>query len=294
MHDVCSTVQALGVASPAFAELDLEAHGVEWVHPPIPLAHPLDGGRAATLHRDVDETAAALGVDAAHYRRLFDPLVAHAPGLVATFLAPLGRPAAPVSRRALRAARDPQRPGLSRAAGSTTDEARALLVGAAAHAIQPLTAPATAGYGLFLLLLAHAYGWPVARGGSQSVADALGRVLRAHGGEIVTGHEVTDLAELPHAPITMLDVTPRQLLRIGGRRGAGRVRAPAADASATGRASARSTGRCPSRSRGRTPRRGPRAPCTSAAPRRRSPRPRPRSTPAGIPTGRTSSSCNRP
>src|SRR6185295_18499054 len=97
VHDVCSTVQALGVASPAFADLDLEAHGVEWVHPPLPLAHPLDGGRAATLHRDVDATAAGLGDDAASYRRVFAPLAAHAEGLVATFLAPLGRPAAPIA-----------------------------------------------------------------------------------------------------------------------------------------------------------------------------------------------------
>ena len=215
VHDVCSTVQALGVASPAFAELDLQAHGVEWVHPPLPLAHPLDGGRAATLHRDVHETADGLGPDATHYRRTFDPMVANAQGLVSTFLAPLGLPDAPLSggRFGLRAIRSAH--GLA-SVRFATDEARALLVGAAAHAIQPLTAPATAGYGLFLLLLAHAYGWPVARGGSQSVADALGRVLRAHGGEIVTGHEVTDLAALPPAPITMLDVTPQQLLRMGG------------------------------------------------------------------------------
>jgi phytoene dehydrogenase-like protein len=98
------------------------------------------------------------------------------------------------------------------------DRAKAILVGSAAHAIQPLNALGTAGYGLFLVLLAHAYGWPVARGGSQSVADALARVLRNHGGEIVTGHEVSDLGALPSAPITMLDITPRQLLRIGGAR----------------------------------------------------------------------------
>jgi phytoene dehydrogenase-like protein len=215
LHDVCSTVHALGVASPAFAELELEAHGVEWVHPPLPLAHPLDGGRAATLHRDVAETATGLGDDAAAYRHTFDPLVTHAPGLVSTFLAPLGRPDAPVAgaRFGVHAIRSASKLAHAR---FSTDEARALLVGAAAHAIQPLTAPATAGYGLFLLLLAHAYGWPVARGGSQTVAGALGRVLRAHGGEIVTDHEVDDLASLPRAPITMLDVTPRQLLAIGG------------------------------------------------------------------------------
>jgi phytoene dehydrogenase-like protein len=217
VHDVCSAVQALGAASPAFADLDLEANGVEWVHPPLPLAHPLDGGRAATLHRDVDATASELGLDARAYRRTFAPLVTHASDLVATFLSPLGRPPAPVAgaRFGLHALRSAQ--GFADA-HFDEDEAKALLVGAAAHAIQPLTAAGTTGYGLFLLLLAHAYGWPVARGGSQSVADALARILRAHGGEIVTDHEVTDLGALPDVPVTMLDVTPRQLLAMAGDR----------------------------------------------------------------------------
>jgi phytoene dehydrogenase-like protein len=217
VHDVCSAVQALGVASPAFADLDLAAHGVEWVHPPLPLAHPLDGGRAATLHRDLDESAAGFGPDGDAYRKLFAPIVAHAPDLVATFLAPLGRPHAPFAgaRFGVHAIRSAL--GLA-SSHFDDDRAKAILVGSAAHAIQPLDALGTAGYGLFLVLLAHAYGWPVARGGSQSVADALARVLRNHGGEIVTGHEVSDLGALPSAPITMLDITPRQLLRIGGAR----------------------------------------------------------------------------
>jgi phytoene dehydrogenase-like protein len=217
VHDVCSTVQALGVASPALADLDLERHGVEWIQPPLPLAHPLDGGRAAILHRDVDATAAGLGADAGAYRRTFGPLVANAEDLVATFLSPLSRPHGPVAgaRFGVHALRSAQ--GFADA-HFDEDEAKAILVGAAAHAIQPLTAPGTTGYGLFLLLIAHAYGWPVARGGSQRVADALASVLRAHGGEIVTGHEVTDLGALPPAPVTLLDVTPRQLLAIAGDR----------------------------------------------------------------------------
>jgi phytoene dehydrogenase-like protein len=217
VHDVCSTVHAIGVASPAFADLDLEAHGVEWVHPPIPVAHPLDGGRAAILHRDVDETASAFGRDDRAYRRLFAPLVRNAPGIVDDLLSPLGIPHAPVAgaRFGLHAIRSAA--GLV-TARFDTDEPRALLAGAAAHAIQPLTGPGTAGYGLFLLLLAHASGWPVARGGSQRIADALVAVLRTHGGEVVTDHEVTDLAGMPPAPITLLDVTPRQFLRIAGAR----------------------------------------------------------------------------
>jgi phytoene dehydrogenase-like protein len=223
VHDVCSTVHALGVASPAFADLALEDQGVEWVHPPFPLAHPLSDGRAAIVHRDVAETAAGFGPDAEAYRSLFEPLVAKAPRLVADMLSPLGVPRGPFTsaRFGLHAIRSSQSLTQHR---FVTDEPAAALAGAAAHAIQPLTGAGTAGYGMFLLLLAHASGWPVARGGSQRVADALGRVLVGHGGEIVTGHEVTDLAALPPAPITILDVTPRQLVRIAGDRMPARYR----------------------------------------------------------------------
>ena len=224
VHDICSTVHALGAASPAFADLPLAEHGVEWVEPEIQVAHPLDDGRTALLTRDVSETAARFsGSDERSYSRLMGPLVAHAPQLVDTFLSPLRLPRHPLpaagfGRSAIRSAA-----GLVRARFDS-DEPRALLAGLAAHAIQPLTNAGTAGYGLFLGLLAHHSGWPVARGGSQRLADALGAIFIELGGEIKTDHTVTSLDELPPTPVTLLDITPRQMLAIGGDHVAGRYR----------------------------------------------------------------------
>ncbi len=224
VHDVCSTVHALGVASPALRDLALADHGVEWVEPEIQFAHPLDDGRAALLYRDVTRTADAFSpADGRAYTRLVQPLVDAAPQLVETVMSPLSPPRAPIAaarfgRRAIRSAQH-----LARATFDG-DEPRALLAGASAHAIQPLTNPGTAGYGLFLGLLAHASGWPVARGGSQQLANALGAILTELGGEIVTEHRVDDLGELPPTATTLLDITPRQMLRIGGDRITGRYR----------------------------------------------------------------------
>ncbi len=223
VHDICSTVHTLGVASPAFAGLDLAGRGVEWIHPDVPLAHPLDGGRAAVLDRDVTMTAGRFAkADRTKYQRLLRPFVRDADALVATFLAPLQPPQHPVvagrfGGRAIRSVR-------SLARRFDGDTPRALLAGLAAHAIQPLTSAGTAGYGLFLGTLAHASGWPVARGGSQVLADALALILTDLGGEIVTDHQVRSLDALPRAAITLLDVTPRQFLRIGGDRITGRYR----------------------------------------------------------------------
>ncbi len=224
VHDVCSTVHALGVASPAFADLPLADHGVEWCHAEIPVAHPLDDGRAALLHPSVTNTAAGFPAgDARRYSQLMGPLVARAPDLVATLLSPLTPPRHPLAavgfgRHAIRSAH-----GLARGRFDG-DAARALVAGISAHAMQPLTHVGTAGYGLFLALLAHAGGWPVARGGSQVLADALGAILVGLGGEVVTGHEVCDLAALPPARAILLDLTPAQVLRIGGDRLHGRYR----------------------------------------------------------------------
>jgi phytoene dehydrogenase-like protein len=224
-HDVCSTVHALGAVSPAFADLPLAAHGVEWVHPEVPLAHPLDPDRAAVAHRSVADTVAAFTPhDARAYERLFSPLIEHVDSVVATLMEPLRPPRSPIVMagfgiHALRSAR-----GLAH--GRFEDgHPQALLGGCAAHAIQPLSAPGTAGYGLFLLLLAHASGWPLVRGGSQVLADALVAILREHGGTVETGHPVTSLTELPDTPVTLLDLTPRQVVQLAGDRLPDRYRA---------------------------------------------------------------------
>ncbi len=217
LHDVCAAVHALAPVSKAFAALALEAHGARWMYPDIAFAHPLDGGRAALLHRGVDDTAATLGRDARAYRRLFSPLVEHGQDLVDGVLSPLNVPRSPLTmarfgRAALRSA--------SRLARTRYDgeAAAALLVGAAAHAALPLTAPATAGFGVFLSLLAHLDGFPVVEGGSQRLADALVGILGGYGGEVITDVEVRSLADVPPARAILLDLTPRQVLRICGDR----------------------------------------------------------------------------
>ncbi|WP_083914492.1 phytoene desaturase family protein [Ilumatobacter nonamiensis] len=221
VHDVCSAVHPLAVASPAFRELFADEtaarrHGLAWLHPEVPLAHPLDGGGAALLHRSVETTAAGLGVDASAYQRLVQPFVDAGLDLTDGLLAPLNVPPAhPIhlARFGLHGVWSAR--GLARRRFDT-DEAQALFAGLAAHSILSLRAPITAGYGLMLGTLAHSVGWPVAQGGSQRIADALVSVLESHGGRVECDHRVGSLRELPPSDVTLLDVTPRQLLNLAG------------------------------------------------------------------------------
>ncbi len=217
VHDTCSTVHSLALVSPFLSNLPLAQHGLELEHPAAPLAHPLDDGTAVMLERSVEETARGLGPDAQAYRRLFDPLVRDADKLMREILGPLRPPRHPLvlarfGVSALRSARGFTR---SRFEG---ERARALLGGCCAHSMLSLRTPASASFGIVLALSAHRVGWPVARGGSQRLADAIASHLRSLGGEIETGRWVESLDEVEGAGATLLDVTPRQLLRLAGRR----------------------------------------------------------------------------
>jgi phytoene dehydrogenase-like protein len=216
VHDVCSAIHPLGLASPFFRSLPLEEHGLEWVHPDTPLAHPLDDGTAVTIHRSVEETAKGLGVDGDAYRKLMAPLVADWDKLMEDFLGPLPLPPRhPIlmTRFGLRAIRSAA--GLARSY-FREEPARAVFTGMAAHSMMPLDKPPTASFGLMLGLLAHAVGWPMVKGGSEKFAQALVCHLDSLGGEIRTGWEVTSLEELPPSKTVFFDVTPRQLVRIAG------------------------------------------------------------------------------
>ncbi len=217
VHDTCSTVHALAAMSPFLRALPLAEHGLELVQPEAPLAHPLDDGTAVMLERSVERTASGLGPDADAYRRLFAPLVRDAEPLVRQILGPLRPPRHPLilGRFGLDAIRSAS--GLARSR-FTGERARALLAGCCAHSVLSLRAPVSAAFGIVLALAAHHAGWPVARGGSQRLADALAAHLRALGGEIETGRPVASLDELPRAGATLLDVTPRQLLALAGDR----------------------------------------------------------------------------
>ncbi len=213
-HDVCSAIHPLGVASPFFRDLDLE---VEWIHPAIPLSHPLDNGRAAAVQRSVMDTATGFGPDATHYARILGPLVDAADAVMEDFLGPLTLvPENPVSfvKLATRGAL----PASIIASGFSSTEARAVLSGLAAHAIAPFGSPLTGGVALLFAVSAHAYGWPMVKGGSQRIAEALAKVVVDRGGTIETGRMIASLDELPPAASVVLDVMPRAAVRIGGDR----------------------------------------------------------------------------
>ena len=216
VHDNCSAVHPLGVGSPFFSGLPLGDHGLSWAHAEVAAAHPLPDGSAAAFGRSLDETAAALGPDARAWRRLFGPLVREWEPLRDTFLAPLVRlPPHPLvlARFGVRA----MWPASMLARRLFDGEAaRALFAGLSAHAILDLGHPLTSAFGLVLGTGAHVVGWPVARGGSQSIADALASYLRSLGGEIVTGHRVRSLDEIPPPATVLLDLTPRQVLDVAG------------------------------------------------------------------------------
>ncbi|MFD6415661.1 phytoene desaturase family protein [Streptomyces sp. NPDC060194] len=216
-HDPCSAVHPLGAGSPAFKAMPLERHGLEWLHPELPMAHPFPDGTAAVLARSVAETAASLGPrDAATYRRLVAPFQDRWDELVGDFmalpstalprdpvtLARFGRLALPPATWLMRRFRD--------------DRARALFAGLVAHVIAPLGGVGTSGVGLVFALAAHAGGWPMPRGGSQAIADALAGLLREHGGTVHTGYEVKRLDDLPPARAYVFDTSPSAVARIAG------------------------------------------------------------------------------
>ncbi len=216
-HDVCSAVHPLVAASPFFRTIDLAARGVKLLYPPVAFAHPLDGGRAPAVVTSVDETAGGLGVDGPAYRRLFSPLVRDAGSIVPTALAPLRSvPAHPLAmaRFGLRGLLSLER--LARRFCS--EEARGLLAGVAAHAMLPLTAPLSGAYGMLLTTMAHAVGWPVVEGGSARIVDALVGEVESLGGQVRTGRWIRTLGELPSSRVTVLDVTPRQLVAMAAER----------------------------------------------------------------------------
>jgi phytoene dehydrogenase-like protein len=212
-HDVFSAVHPLTVASPFLRTLPLAEHGLEWIYSPTPLAHPLDDGTAVLLERSVEATAQNLGQDARAYKNLVEPLVRHWDDLAGDMLRPLSFPRHPLvfSRFGLRAIRSAS--GLAETVFAGP-RARALFAGLGAHSIMPLDRLGSAAIGLVMCVTAHAVGWPVAKGGSQRVAEALAAYLRTLKGEIVTGATIDSVENLPKARVILLDVTPRQLLHM--------------------------------------------------------------------------------
>jgi phytoene dehydrogenase-like protein len=218
VHDICSAVHPLALSSPAFAGFPLAHYGLEWIQPPIALAHPFEDGSAAVLSRSMHETCAALGTDGDAYARVVRPLADRWSELASEILQPvlhfpqsplvLGRfgwqawrPAAAAARRMFR-----------------TPAAQALFAGLAAHSVLPLDAPGSAAFGWALAAAGHAVGWPFPRGGSQQIANALASYFASLGGKILTNTRVRSLEELENEALVLCEITPLQFLALAGKR----------------------------------------------------------------------------
>lgn len=217
LHDVCSAVHPMAVLSPFFRTLPLAEHGLEWIQPPIPLAHPLDDGTAVVLERSLENSVANLGEDGERYRRIMAPILDAWPDLEPLMLGYSMIPRRPFSaaRFGLLAMRSASAVARSKFRG---ERARAVFAGCAAHSILPLEKLPTAAFGLVFAATAHRVGWPIPLGGARKITDALASYFHSLGGEIVTGKMVESLDELPKARVVLCDVTPRQLVPMAGTR----------------------------------------------------------------------------
>ncbi len=217
VHDVCSTIHPLAVASPFFQTLPLEKYGLEFIQPPASLAHPLDDGTAVLLKKSIEETASNLGADVNNYRKLIEPFVEKWNELAPDILAPLRIPNHPflLANFGLKSFRS--------ARGFTEkyfegERARAIFGGCAAHSMISLDKLPSAAIGFVLSLLAHSVGWGFPRGGTQKLTDTLAAHYKSLGGVIETNRRVENVDELPPAKVILFDVTPRQILKIAGHR----------------------------------------------------------------------------
>jgi phytoene dehydrogenase-like protein len=212
-HDICSAIHPMGMVSPFMRSIPLAEHGLEWAFSPEAIAHPLDDGTAATLVQSVDETARRLGTDGDSYRKLIAPFVKNPDALWDEILRPIRLlPHHPflLAHFGLLGLQ----PATRLAKRFRSDQARALLGGAAAHSFLPLDDLGSASFGIVLMIAGHATGWPAAKGGSSAIIDAMASYLRSLGGEIRTSHPVRSLRDLPPARAVLFDVTPRQLVYI--------------------------------------------------------------------------------
>lgn len=215
-HDVCSAIHPMAVGSPFFANIPLHEHGLEFIHAPLAAAHPLDNGETAILSKSIKETVGSLGIDHDAYLSLIEPLVESWPKIAADVMSPLHFPKHPLLMAQF---------GLNAMKSASwvanrfvTEKAKGLWAGMAAHSIQPLTNYSTAAIGMVLSAVGHVHGWPIPKGGSQSIANALASYFVSLGGKIETNFMVQSLNQLPSSSAVLFDVTPKQLLQIAGDR----------------------------------------------------------------------------
>lgn len=216
VHDVCSAIHPLAAGSPFFQQLPLADHGLEYIYPEIAAAHPFDNGTAAVLKQSVEETASLLGADEQTYLDLVQPIVRDWPSIAPDVLGPLHFPKHPLAMArfgfpALTSA-------MHLAKRFKTTEAKGLFAGMAGHSIQPLSNMATSAIALVLMANGHLKGWPIPKGGSNHIANALASYFMSIGGKIETGVYVKSMEQLPSARAVLFDISPRQLLQIAGHK----------------------------------------------------------------------------
>jgi phytoene dehydrogenase-like protein len=217
LHDDCSAVHAMAVGAPSLNDLGLERHGLQWCWPEVDLAHPLDGGSAGVMVRSMADTVEGLGEDGRTWRRLFGSPSKGFDALSEDIMRPLLHvPRHPI--RLMRFGLGAAMPASLLAHVFGTERARALFGGCAAHAFSPLSHPLSSSVGMALICACHRYGWPVARGGSRAISDALSAVVREYGGSLQTGRRVSSLSELPPADAVVLDLAPGAVAAIAGER----------------------------------------------------------------------------
>lgn len=213
-HDVCSAIHPMAMASPFFQSIPLSDFGLQFVHPPVPAAQPLDDGKAAVLYQDINHTAENLGKDKDTYLWLLESIVANYGKLAVDTLGPLRLPQYPFNMASFGLK------GVSPASWIAKlfkeETSKALWAGMAGHSLQPLSNWTTSAFGLMLLAVGHKYGWPIPVGGSQSIIDALSRYYISLGGEVETGIWLRDVKDLPSHKLLLLDITPKQILEIEG------------------------------------------------------------------------------
>ncbi len=215
VHDVCSAIHPFALNSPFFKIAPLEKLGVEWVYPPLALAHPFDNGHAATLERSLEATAQGFGDDAKNYLSLMRPLVADWDKMAADLLGPPRFPSHPLLMArfgfyAVRSIRNLARQYFSEV------QTKSIFAGVAAHSMLPLDKSPTASFALVLFIQAHLTGWPLVRGGTKGIPRALERHLKSLGGEVMVDCPVKNLSDIPPAKAVLFDLTPRQILAIAG------------------------------------------------------------------------------
>src|SRR6202140_5108763 len=217
MHDFGSAVYPLGAGSPFFSSLPLSSHGLEWIHSPAALAHPLDDGTAVMLERSLDQTSVSLGVDGKAWDQLMRPFVDHWKEFALQILGPVSfLPTHPLlmARFGILAVQSAH----SVAHRFRDRRTRALFAGLAAHSFLSLDEPLSAAFGILMAVPAHSVGWPIPRGGAQSITNALCGVLASFSGKLRTSAPVENLTALSNYDLLLCDLTPRQLLKIGGQR----------------------------------------------------------------------------